>query len=331
MEPPLNIMLVDDNDDFLEVLSMDVEDLGFRVVTAPGVDEALAMLKSEDVDIIVSDLHMDGKSGMDFIFELRELNDMRPFIFLTGAATKSVAVEALRRGAFDLLEKPIEPKELARVLHSAGKLVHQIDEETAGNHQAPDEDSQRLLNLRTTAKAFDALARESGDSAPPEETPDLSPADFVIATPSKPSAADGSGTPSSSGSSGKATDLDCAQVKNEINKTLIQNLRAIKMLEKQSFAKTSLSFLFRSFNLIRESAESIDDEVLAGASEIACNCFSYFRVNPGFVRSDHIELFREYNSYLVALNLRGAAALKDFATTIHSVTELERQISDSAA
>lgn len=317
MTNPYKVLLVDDNEDFLEVLGMDVEDLGFAVTTAFGVDEALEKIAHEPQDIVVSDLHMDGKSGMDFIFELRQQKNMVPFIFLTGAATKAVAVEALRHGAFDLLEKPIEPEELARVLISAGRLVNRInqDDGSGGEH---------LQNLRTSAAVFDDLAKGVVDPDDVSTARSVPPEDFVIAP------EDGRDYTAPENSADKGS-IEGASVRIEINKLLAQNQKAIGMLSNSTFMRTSLSFLSRSYNLIRESADKIDDAVLSVACDTACNCFAYFRVNPEALLTRHVEVFREYNSYLIAQNNKGNGSLKEYESTLQAVQSILRRVTESAA
>lgn len=326
MAENLRILLVDDNEDFLEVLSMDIEDLGFPTVTALSVDDAFEKMKNTHVDIIVSDLHMEGKSGMDFIFELRDKHNVIPFIFLTGAATKAVAVEALRKGAFDLLEKPIEPEELARVLRSAGKLVQSIQADSRSEVLRASDDP-RIVNLRSSARAFDDLARDSGIESQPA-------ADFII---DLPNASSKKGEPTTESPESPLLEGNFEAAANHIKvKTLIDDLlkrseTAIDQLENGQFAKTSLSFLCRSYNLVRENAEQNNDAMLAAACETACSCFSFYRVNPKSLDKTSISLCKKYNEYLRDLNKYGSKVVKKYHSIIASVQELERLLDDSAA
>jgi CheY-like chemotaxis protein len=325
MAENLRILLVDDNEDFLEVLSMDIEDLGFPTVTALSVDEAFQKLGTTHVDIIVSDLHMEGKSGMDFIFELRDKKNLIPFIFLTGAATKTVAVEALRNGAFDLLEKPIEPEELARVLRSAGKLVNSIKADSQ-TQVVQETDDPRIVNLRSSARAFDDLARDSGIESKPA-------AAFVIDAPSGSHA----GEAESESQASPMLDGNFEAAANNIKvKTLIDDLlkrneTAIDQLDNGQFAKTSLSFLSRSYNVVRENAEQINDSMLGAACETASSCFSFYRVNPKSLNKNSVILFKKYNEYLRELNKYGSKVVKKYHTIVTSVQELERVLDDTAA
>jgi CheY-like chemotaxis protein len=250
---------------------------------------------------------MDGKSGMDFIAELRQKHNLIPFIFLTGAATKSVAVEALRNGAFDLLEKPIEPEELARVLRSAGQLVHRIqsDEGVA----VAGADRANLVLLRSSARAFDDLASEAGETLGPAAS------DSVAGV--------AAGAHDAQEPHQGALHL---QVRGHIDALLSRSDTAIKQLETGQFALTALSFLCRSFNVARESADQIDDAVLSAACETACHCFSYFRVSPKALSKENLAVLRLYNGYLRDLNRHGPKALKTHSQIIAEVQRMEQAL-----
>ena len=324
MANDLRILLVDDNEDFLEVLCMEVEDLGFPTVTAHNVDDALEKLAAHPVDIVVSDLHMDGKSGMDFLTALRRKHNLIPFIFLTGAATKTVAVQALRNGAFDLLEKPIETEELARVLRSAGKLVRRIQSDGTG--QGAEVEDANLIMLRSSARAFDDLARDSGIKSA-ESSESASKTDF-----GGHDASDENGTSAAEESASDEKDAAAArlQVKKHIEGLLNRSETAIEQLENGQFALTALSFLCRSFNIARESADQSDDAVLAGACETACNCFSFYRVSPHALTKESILAFRAFNDFLKELNRYGAKALKKHSSTIAAVQRIEQALDEAA-
>ena len=81
----------------------------------------LEVLEREPVDIIVSDITMPTMNGFDFLRNSRLNGYDKPFIVLTGNATKSTAMEALRLGAYDFLEKPFEPSHMKTLFADAMK------------------------------------------------------------------------------------------------------------------------------------------------------------------------------------------------------------------
>jgi DNA-binding NtrC family response regulator len=81
--------------------------------------EALKLVEGQWFDAVVSDLNMPAMSGLEFLFELRQRELQTPVIFLTGFGDKAKAIEALRLGAFDFLDKPWNHQHLLSVTSEA--------------------------------------------------------------------------------------------------------------------------------------------------------------------------------------------------------------------
>ncbi|MBM4389083.1 MAG: sigma-54-dependent Fis family transcriptional regulator, partial [Deltaproteobacteria bacterium] len=92
---------------------------GVDVHTASGVREALGILDKNEVDIIVSDIRMDGMDGIEGLAVFREKYPEVPVIMMTAYATVEGAVEAMKRGAFDYIKKPFELDEMEVVINRA--------------------------------------------------------------------------------------------------------------------------------------------------------------------------------------------------------------------
>ncbi|MFO7912050.1 MAG: response regulator [Desulfotignum sp.] len=113
------VLLVDDEKDFLDIMSERMQARGMTVKTADSADKAMAMLKNESFDAIVMDFKM---PGMDGIQALKNIKDQKPelqIILLTGYATVEKTVEAMKIGATDLLEKPADLEALAAKIKQA--------------------------------------------------------------------------------------------------------------------------------------------------------------------------------------------------------------------
>ena len=116
-----NVLLVDDESEFLETL---VKRLRKRKLNTTGVgsgEQALEVLRTEPVDVVVLDVKM---PGMDGIETLRAIKKMRPLvevIMLTGHANMEVAITGMELGAFDYLMKPMDIDELLYKLQDAFK------------------------------------------------------------------------------------------------------------------------------------------------------------------------------------------------------------------
>ena len=113
------ILLVDDEEVFLLGLRKQVERLGYEVVTASDADCALSLVSSEPVDLVITDLNMPGMTGILLMKEAKRQYPSLTFIVLTARGSVESAVDAVRNGAFDFLEKPIAPQTLDLILKRA--------------------------------------------------------------------------------------------------------------------------------------------------------------------------------------------------------------------
>ncbi|MES2744034.1 MAG: response regulator [Bdellovibrionota bacterium] len=102
----MKVLLVDDEPELLNTMKMCLDD--FNVLTAGSAEEALEVLKHEEPFLIVCDLKMNGMSGIEFCAKLRENQVNVPFVILTGAADRDIAIKGLRVGLSDLLDKPMQ-------------------------------------------------------------------------------------------------------------------------------------------------------------------------------------------------------------------------------
>src|SRR5262249_4021875 len=101
-----SILLVDDESTTQETLGFFLEAEGYRVATARSGAEALNRIEEQEFDVIVSDVIMPGVSGLDVLERSRALKPDIAVILITGHATLETAIEALRKGAGDYLQKP---------------------------------------------------------------------------------------------------------------------------------------------------------------------------------------------------------------------------------
>ncbi len=113
------ILVVDDERRGRRVLQIMIEDLGFASLAAEGGEEALAQLRDEKFDLVITDLKMPGMSGIELLTRIRELDAEIPVILLTAYGTVQSAVEAMKKGAFDYLLRPFDADALEAVIRRA--------------------------------------------------------------------------------------------------------------------------------------------------------------------------------------------------------------------
>jgi DNA-binding NtrC family response regulator len=131
------ILLIDDEEDFLEAMSERMKARQMDVSTASSAREGLQKAEDGAYDVVILDLQMPEMDGIETLKRLKEKNPELQVILLTGHATVQKGVEAMKLGALDLLEKPTDMKVLAEKIKTAqaAKMVitEKKNEETIRN------------------------------------------------------------------------------------------------------------------------------------------------------------------------------------------------------
>ncbi len=118
---PLDLLVVDDDDDFRSTVVRRLCRRGFPVQEASSAEQALDLAERRHFVVAVVDMVMPGMSGLNFLERLRAAGSDCKVIFLTGQGTIESAVEAMKLGAYDYLQKPCPLADLERVILRAGE------------------------------------------------------------------------------------------------------------------------------------------------------------------------------------------------------------------
>jgi two-component system, NtrC family, response regulator GlrR len=113
------ILVVDDDEGLLRLLTMRLSAMGFDVTTCTTGEEALAVAKREVFDLALTDLRLPDRDGLSVLEELRLIHPDLPVLLLTAHGSIPSAVEAMQKGAFGYLTKPFDDKELKTTLEKA--------------------------------------------------------------------------------------------------------------------------------------------------------------------------------------------------------------------
>jgi two-component system response regulator HydG len=127
MEPSTKkecILAVDDAPNTLEVLERNLTSQGYQVFTAQSVPEAITILKTTPVELVITDLKMPGVSGLDLIRHVRENFKETEVIMITGYPSVEGAVKAVKIGAEEYLAKPFTDEELLSAVRRAMDKLH---------------------------------------------------------------------------------------------------------------------------------------------------------------------------------------------------------------
>ena len=137
------IIIVDDDPAMVSVLSEVLREHRHEVIPASSPERALQLVKEGAPDLVLSDIEMpEGKPmGLKLLQQIKEYNQSIPVVMITGQGTKERAVQALRAGAHDFIEKPFQIDELVKRLDNAliqQKAVHALEENVELRRQLQD-------------------------------------------------------------------------------------------------------------------------------------------------------------------------------------------------
>ena len=106
------VLLVDDEEDFLSTLAERLEARGLKVSTATSGEDAVTSAEKQDYDLIVLDLSMPGIDGLETLKRIKAKQPDAEIIMLTGQGSIRTGIEAMKLGAEDFLQKPVDISEL---------------------------------------------------------------------------------------------------------------------------------------------------------------------------------------------------------------------------
>jgi DNA-binding NtrC family response regulator len=116
---PARILVVDDEINIRDALAALLEDDGHRVNAAASSEQAMEFLREDQYDVVISDLRMNGGSGLDLLRWIRESCTATEVIILTAYGTVEGAVEAMKLGAYDYVAKPVDRERLGILIEKA--------------------------------------------------------------------------------------------------------------------------------------------------------------------------------------------------------------------
>ena len=122
MPSPTKIAIIDDERDMRQSISQWLSLSGYDTDVFASAEEALAVLGADYPGIVITDIKMPGMDGMRFLRKLMSVDSSLPVIMITGHGDVPMAVEAMRMGAFDFLEKPFNPDRLTELAKKAADL-----------------------------------------------------------------------------------------------------------------------------------------------------------------------------------------------------------------
>ena len=131
MPEKISILIVDDEESVRDSLyNWFIED-GYEVECAENAKQALSILESKNMDIVLADIKMPGMDGLEMHRRIRSLNKDSIVIIMTAFAAVDTAVQALKDGAFDYITKPFDPDDLSHLIRNASSQISLKEENKA--------------------------------------------------------------------------------------------------------------------------------------------------------------------------------------------------------
>ncbi len=128
---PPRVLIADDVPDVIEALRLLLKAEGFQVLTATSPDAVIAQISDSDIDVVLMDLNYtrdttSGQEGLDLLARIKAVDQTVPVVVMTAWSSVNLAVEAMRRGARDFLQKPWENDRLVAVLQTQVELARAL-------------------------------------------------------------------------------------------------------------------------------------------------------------------------------------------------------------
>lgn len=158
-----HILVVEDDDSLREVLTNYLRCEGYAVTSTSSAEEALSCMDDTEFSLLLSDLKLPGKNGLQFVEESREKKNAVPVVVMTAYGSIDIAVEAMRLGAQDFITKPFDPEMLSTTIRKIQDSTKAIEELTLAISQKDNSSSKSFL---TQCPRVEQVVREAAKVAP---------------------------------------------------------------------------------------------------------------------------------------------------------------------
>lgn len=148
-----SVLVVDDNGFVLESTALLLKDRGFMVFPCKSAFEAMEVMHGKRVDAVLTDIKMPGASGIKLLEQIHRIDRELPVILMTAHAELDVAVDAIKRGAFDFIIKPYKPEHLYHSIKKAVKYSRLFEMERNYKRKLEEDVAKRTQQLSLALKA----------------------------------------------------------------------------------------------------------------------------------------------------------------------------------
>jgi len=157
-DAPISLLVVDDEEPIRNALKKFLTQQGYDVATAASGEDALRILQRQKISVLLLDVRMPGKSGIDLVPQVRELEPSVAILMLTAVNDATTAALCMQRGAMDYLTKPIDLADLARAILRAIRRRDSLIEQANLNQWLKEEVAVRTAELRRERAKLERLS-----------------------------------------------------------------------------------------------------------------------------------------------------------------------------
>ena len=158
------ILIVDDEESIRFSLKGGLEDEGYHTLLAGNGDEAFEIIESSDVDLILLDIWMPGRDGLQIMEDLRKNGNNTPVIIMTGHGSIETAVRATRLGAIDFVEKPLDLNKIIITIQNTLQMKA-LEEENALLRKKTEKEDEIIGNSPAIRKLKEQIDRAAPSDA----------------------------------------------------------------------------------------------------------------------------------------------------------------------
>jgi DNA-binding NtrC family response regulator len=152
-----SILIVEDTDSLREVLSTVLAAEGYKVTSASSAEEGLSLFEGEEFTLVLSDLKLPNRSGLEFLQESRRIDNSVPVVVMTAYGNIEIAVKAMKLGATDFITKPFDPEMLCNVIAQVAQHRRIIDRNWSKSKRRIITQNQKMEEVLSQARKVAAL------------------------------------------------------------------------------------------------------------------------------------------------------------------------------
>lgn len=154
------VLVVDDNHDILTSTEILLKGEGYSVTACDNATEAMAIIRKNLIDVVLTDIKMPDISGIDLLEKMHKHNSQLPIILITAYANMKLAIEAIKKGAFDFIIKPSSPEYLIHAVKKAAEYNNYIRLKENYKVYLEGKVHQRTQELEAARKEAEGLSTE---------------------------------------------------------------------------------------------------------------------------------------------------------------------------